>query len=80
MITNDLKKSWRLTRQILKQWKCQTKCQVLGIELNRGRGTSRKDGWLTPMSSFNIGQGGINSGPGGHGVPELVRTDGPGGH
>ena len=30
------------------------------------------------MSSFNIGQGGVNSGPGGCRVLELVRTDGPG--
>ena len=38
-----------------------------------------KEGWkLTPMSSFNVEQGGVNSGPGGCGVPEWVRTDGPG--
>ena len=30
------------------------------------------------MSSFDIGQGGVNSGPGSHGVLERVRTDGPG--
>ena len=30
------------------------------------------------MSSFNIEQGGINSGPDSHGVPEWVQTDGPG--
>ena len=30
------------------------------------------------MSSFNIEQGGVNSGPGSCGVPEWVRTDGPG--
>ena len=29
------------------------------------------------MGSFNIGQGGVISRPGGHGVPELMRTDGP---
>ena len=39
---------------------------------------SRKDGWLTPMSSFDVEQGDINSGPGGCGVLELVWTDGPG--
>ena len=38
---------------------------------------SRKDRRLTPMSSFDIGQRGVDSGPGGHGVPELVQTDGP---
>ena len=30
------------------------------------------------MGSFNIGQGGVNSGPSGHGVPEMMWTDGPG--
>ena len=30
------------------------------------------------MSSFDIGQGGINSRPGGDRVPELVRIDRPG--
>ena len=30
------------------------------------------------MSSFDVEQGGINSGPGGREVPEWVRTDGPG--
>ena len=30
------------------------------------------------MSSFDIEQGGVNSGPGSHGVLERVQTDGPG--
>ena len=30
------------------------------------------------MGSFDIGQGGVNSGPGGHRVPELMQTDGRG--
>ena len=30
------------------------------------------------MSSFDIGQRGVDSGPGGRGVLELVRTEGPG--
>ena len=30
------------------------------------------------MSSFDVEQGGVNSRPGSHGVPEQVRTDGPG--
>ena len=30
------------------------------------------------MGSFDIGQGGIDSAPGGRGVLELVWTDGPG--
>ena len=33
---------------------------------------------LTPMSSFNVEQGGINSRPDSRGVPEWVWTDGPG--
>ena len=38
-----------------------------------------KEGWkLTPMSSFDVEQGGVNSRPGSRGVPEWVRTDGPG--
>ena len=30
------------------------------------------------MGSFDVGQGGVNSGPGGCGVLELMQTDGPG--
>ena len=30
------------------------------------------------MGSFDVGQGGVNSGPDSYGVPEGVRTDGPG--
>ena len=30
------------------------------------------------MSYFDIGQGGVDSRPGGRRVPELVQTDGPG--
>ena len=33
---------------------------------------------LTPMGSFDIEQGGINSGPGSHGIPDGVQTDKPG--
>ena len=33
---------------------------------------------LTLMGSFDIGQGGANSGPDSYGVPDEVRTDGPG--
>ena len=33
---------------------------------------------LAPMGPFDIEQGGINSGPDSHGVPEWMRTDGPG--
>ena len=27
---------------------------------------------------MTLGKGGVNSGPGGHRVPEMMRTDGPG--
>ena len=30
------------------------------------------------MGSFNVKQGGVNSGPGSHGIPEGVQTDRPG--
>ena len=30
------------------------------------------------MGSFDVGQRGVNSGPGSYGVPEEVQTDGPG--
>ena len=33
---------------------------------------------LTPMSSFSVEQGGVNSGPDSRRVPEWVQTDGPG--
>ena len=44
----------------------------------RARGNVKEGLELTPMSSFDIEQGGINSGPDSHGVLEWVRTDGPG--
>ena len=33
---------------------------------------------LTPMGSFNVGQGGVNSGPDSYRVPDGVQTDRPG--
>ena len=51
----------------------------VGNQTQWGRGGNVKEGLkLTPMSSFNVEQGGINSGPGSCRVPEWVRTDGPG--
>ena len=44
----------------------------------RARGNVKEGLELTSMSSFDIEQGGINSGPDSRGVPEWVRTDGPG--
>ena len=42
------------------------------------RGNIKEGLELTPMSSFDVEQGGVNSGPDSHGVPERVRTDEPG--
>ena len=42
------------------------------------RGNIKEGLELTPMSSFDAEQGGINSGPDSHGVLEWVQTDGPG--
>ena len=33
---------------------------------------------LTPMGSFDVGQGAVNSEPDSYGVPDGVWTDGPG--
>ena len=33
---------------------------------------------LTPMGSFDVEQGGVNSRPGSHGILDGMRTDGPG--
>ena len=32
----------------------------------------------TPMGSFDVGQGGINSGPDSYRLPDGMQTDGPG--
>ena len=51
----------------------------VGNQTQWGRGGNIKEGLkLTPMSSFNVEQGGVNSGPGSCGVLEWVWTDGPG--
>ena len=42
------------------------------------RGNIKEGLELTLMSSFNIEQGDVNSGPDSRGVPEWVQTDGPG--
>ena len=42
------------------------------------RGNVKERLKLTLMSSFNVEQGGVNSRPGSHGVPEQVQMDGPG--
>ena len=52
---------------------------MLGIELNGDEGGNVKEGLkLTPMYSFDVVQGGVNSKPGTRGVPEWVQADGPG--
>ena len=42
------------------------------------RGNVKEGLELTPMSSFNVEQGGVNSRPDSRRVPEWVWTDGPG--
>ena len=42
------------------------------------RGNVKEGLEQTPMSSFDVEQGGVNSRPDSRGVPEWVRTDGPG--
>ena len=42
------------------------------------RGDVKEGLELTPMSSFDVEQGGVNSRPDSRGVPEWVWTDGPG--
>ena len=42
------------------------------------RGDAKEGLELTPMGSFDVEQGGVNSGPDSRRVPEWVRTDEPG--
>ena len=57
------------------QFKNTVKCGKLNSIGSRG---NVKEGLkLTPMNSFDVEQGGVNSGPGSRGVTEQVRTDGP---
>ena len=51
---------------------------MLEFKLNGARGYVKERSELTLMGSFDIEQGGINSGPGSHGIPEGVQIDGPG--
>ena len=51
---------------------------MLEFKLNGVRGYVKERLELTPMGSFDIEQGGVNSRPGSHRIPEGVRTDGPG--
>ena len=51
----------------------------VGNQTQWGQGGNVKEGLkLTLMSSFDVEQGGVNSGPGSHGVLGWVQTDGPG--
>ena len=51
----------------------------VGLQTQWGQGGYVKERLeLAPMSSFDIEQGGVNPGPDSRGVPEWVRTDGPG--
>ena len=51
---------------------------MLEIELNRGRGNVKEGLVVNSDDFFDVGQGGVDSGPGSHKVLELVQTDGPG--
>ena len=56
--------------------KLHVKCWNSNLMWTRG---NVKEGLeLTLMSSFDVEQGGVNSGPDSHGVLEWVWTDGPG--
>ena len=50
----------------------------VGFKLNGARGYVKERLELTPMVSFDVEQGGVNSGPGSHRILEGVRIDGPG--
>ena len=51
---------------------------MLGFKLNGARGYVKEGLDLTPMGSFDVSKGGINSGPGSYRIPEGVCIDGPG--
>ena len=51
---------------------------MLEIKLNRVEGECQGRIEATPMSSFDVEQGGVNSGPGSCGVLKQVQTDGHG--
>ena len=51
----------------------------VGIQKSmRAKGYIKERFELTPMSPFDVKQGGINSGPDSRGIPEWMQTDGPG--
>ena len=51
---------------------------MLEFKLNGARGYVKGRLELTPMGSFDVSKGGVNSRPDSHGIPEGVRTDRPG--
>ena len=51
---------------------------MLEFKLNGVRGYVKERLELTPMGSFDVEEGGINSRPGSHRIPDGVRSDGPG--
>ena len=51
---------------------------MLGFKLNGARGYVKERLELNLMGSFDVSKGGVNSGPGSHGILEGVQTDGPG--
>ena len=50
----------------------------VGIQTQWARGYVKERLELIPMGSINIGQGGVNSRPGSHGIPDGMQTDEPG--
>ena len=51
---------------------------MLEFKLNGARGYVKERLELTLMGSFEVEQGGANSGPGSHGILDGMCTDGPG--
>ena len=46
---------------------------MLEFKLNGARGYVKERLELTPMGSFDVEQGGVNSGPGSHGILDGMR-------
>ena len=51
---------------------------MLEFKLNGARGYVKERLELTPMGSFNVKQGGVNSRPGSHRIPDGMQIDGTG--
>ena len=71
-------KSWSKIDRITEVWSLWMDVKCWNSNSMGTRGYVKEGLELTPMSSFDIEQGGINSGPDSCGVPKWVWTDGPG--